>query len=64
VNAVIDPTHRVAMCGRCGLVYLSVQHADECCIVPPEPPAYRTVIAGALVLIAVIYLFVLLPWIR
>jgi hypothetical protein len=62
VNAVIDPMHEVAMCGRCGLVYLSVAHADECCVVPGDPPAYRTVIAGSLVLLAMIYLFVLLPW--
>jgi hypothetical protein len=47
------------MCGACGEVYVFAAHAEDCC----EPRAYssRTVIAGALILLSVIFTFVLLP---
>jgi hypothetical protein len=63
VNAIVDPFTLAMHCGECGALAVDFLHAQDCCAEPAEPPAYRTVIAGCLVLIAMIYLFVLLPWI-
>jgi hypothetical protein len=59
MNAITDPESTSTMCGACGEVYAFAAHAEDCC----EPRAYssRTVIAGALILLSVIFTFVLLP---
>jgi hypothetical protein len=60
VNAIVDPFTEAPYCGVCGAAADDLAQADECCA---SPPVYRQIIAGALVLIAMIYLFALLPFI-
>lgn len=61
MNAIVDPFTHAAYCGACGASAVDLVHAHECCADPPDPPRARTVIAGALVLLALIYLFAFLP---
>ena len=62
MSAILDPTNGLAMCETCGQVYGLVAWAEGCCAEPPDPPRTRTVVAGALILLALIYLFAYLPF--
>lgn len=59
--AIIDPESSTALCGVCGEVYTLVTFADSCCE-PDGPTVLREYIAGALVVLAVAFLFAVLPF--
>lgn len=59
---ILDPVAGTALCGACGALYVRPEVAEQCCSEPPDPPTTRAVVAGALVLLAVIYLLVFLPY--
>jgi hypothetical protein len=59
MRAIIDPVDGVVMCGICGELQVDVVHAYECCVVAPDPPAWRSALALALVVASLVFLLAL-----
>ena len=61
MTSIIDPFTQVVYCGVCGEPAVDLDHAGECCATA-EPAPLRAIIAGALVLLAVVFLLTLPLW--
>jgi hypothetical protein len=59
MNTIIDPVDGIAMCGVCGSTAEEADWADECCVFAPDPPAWRSALALALVVASLVFLLAL-----
>lgn len=59
MNAIVDPLSGLAMCGACGALHTTVEYAAECCEVEAAQPAWRAILAGAIVFSAVVFTILL-----
>lgn len=59
MNAIIDPFTEASYCGVCGAPAVDLVHAEECCAPEEVQPVWRAVLAGMLILTAVVVVILL-----